>query len=117
MPLSTIRPDFRKSVQSAERAVDSLWLIMEAVQPWANCRRFRKTCFSAEGPIPGASEGPGQGDLLPLPYGEFHAALELMAVQGVIAIFQRASDAVSAGAFFGMDDDVGWRSPNRCYPG
>jgi hypothetical protein len=71
---------------------------MEAVQPWASCRRFRKTCYSDEGLIPGASESPGQGYLLPLSDGEYHAALELMAVQGVIAIFQGMGDAFSAGA-------------------
>ena len=78
-------------------------MIMEAEQLWAGCRRFRKTCYSAEGPIPGASEGPGQGDLLPLPDGEFHAALEPMAVHGVIALFLGTGDAISARALCRVD--------------
>jgi hypothetical protein len=63
---------------------------MMAVRPRPAAEDFGKTCSSDEGPIPGALEGPGQGDLLPLPDGELHAALELMAVLGVIAILNRA---------------------------
>jgi hypothetical protein len=50
-----------------------------------------------------AQEGPGHGDLLPLPDREYHAALELMAVQGVLAIFNGASDTISAGTLCRAD--------------
>jgi|WetSurMetagenome_2_1015567.scaffolds.fasta_scaffold00286_8 hypothetical protein len=33
--------------------------MMQAMQPWTSCRRFRKTCYSAEGLIPGAQSRTG----------------------------------------------------------
>ena len=56
--------------------------------------------------------GPGPWRSFATPQWEsFMPLLELLAVQGVIALFQGTGDTISAGAFFGMDD-VGWISPN-----
>jgi hypothetical protein len=105
--------------------VDSLWLIMEAVKPWASCQKFRKTCSSAEGSDLGArraqdlgvdQEGPGQGDLLPFSYAKVSRRSELVAPQAVVAFLRGADGAVRTGAFCGMED-AGRIYPNQMLSG
>jgi hypothetical protein len=64
--------------------------MQSAERPWASCRRIRKNCSSAEGPIPGASEGPGQEDLLRFADAQIHATLELVVPQAVVALLEGA---------------------------
>ena len=59
-----------------------------------------------------AQEGPGLGYLLPLPDREFHAALELMAPQGVIAICHGAVTPSAPEHSSAWTMMLGWRSPN-----
>ena len=79
-----------------------------AVRPRASCRKFLKTCSSAEGSrelvgsskyqyLGGAHAGPGQGELLPLSYGELYTVLELAAQHGLVAVFQEINEAGGAG--------------------
>ena len=85
--------------------MDSLWLIMKARAAPGQMPEISEDLLLGRGAHFRASEGPGQGhgDLLPLPYGEFHAALELMTLQGVIALFLGTGDAVSVGALCRVD--------------
>jgi hypothetical protein len=102
--------------------VERRWLIMMPCDPGPAAANFGRPAPQPRGPVQRAGglvesstrirawlrKARARAIFCHSPMLKFRAALELMAPQGVVAIFQGAGDAFSAGAFFGMDD-VGWR--------
>ncbi len=124
VPISTMRPDSRTAMRSADRTVDSRWAITSEVRPFISRSSATWMAFSLaaskrtrglveDEQVGIAQEGPGQCDALSLSAGELHPPL---AYQGVEAL-GKALDEVQCQGVFGGFLDFGFGCVRACHNG